>query len=434
MQSTSLAGTMSSDGNEASQPALPGIALFTGGGDKPYATGLARSLAEAGVPIDFVGSDELDIPEIRCLPRLRFLNLRGDQSSDALLWRKVARVLSYYARLIRYCATAKPAVFHILWNNKFEMIDRTLLLVYYRALGKRIVMTVHNVNAAARDGHDSLLNRITLKCQYHLSHHLLVHTTQMRTQLRDDFGVPDGRITTIPFGINATVPDTHLQQSEARLRLGLSMEERVALFFGNITPYKGLEHAVHALARLVQTVPDARLLIAGRPKGDAGYWHHIEADIDALGLGDRITRRIAHIPDDEIEQYFKAADVLVLPYTQVFQSGVLFLGYNFGLPAVVSDVGSMRHDVTEGVTGFVCRPRDPDSLAEALDRYFRSSIYHTLSTHRGLIRDMVSRGHSWNVVASRTRAVYRSLVNDLLPSDHMEGSSSDSVTTSSPLD
>ena len=54
----------------------------------------------------------------------------------------------YYAKLIRYAATAKPKIFHILWNNKFESFDRTLLMLYYRFLGKRIVLTAHNVNAA----------------------------------------------------------------------------------------------------------------------------------------------------------------------------------------------------------------------------------------------------------------------------------------------
>ena len=53
----------------------------------------------------------------------------------------------YYAKLIRYAATAEPRIFHILWNNKFEYFDRTLLMLYYRLLGKKIVLTAHNVNA-----------------------------------------------------------------------------------------------------------------------------------------------------------------------------------------------------------------------------------------------------------------------------------------------
>ena len=61
-----------------------------------------------------------------------------------------------------------------------------------------------------------------------------------------------------------------------------------------------------------------------------------------------MTLRIESVPDAETELYFKAADVLALPYTHVFQSGVLFLGYNFGLPVIASDVASLREDVVEG--------------------------------------------------------------------------------------
>jgi hypothetical protein len=51
---------------------------------------------------------------------------------------KALRVLSYYVRLIRYAATAEAKLFHLLWNNKFEFFDRTLLMLYYKFLGKRV--------------------------------------------------------------------------------------------------------------------------------------------------------------------------------------------------------------------------------------------------------------------------------------------------------
>ena len=91
------------------------------------------------------------MPELLANPRVNFLNLRGDQRSEAGLVTKVLRVLSYYVRLIRYVAKAEPKVFHILWNNKFELFDRTLLMIYYRLMRKRLVFTAHNVNASKRD-------------------------------------------------------------------------------------------------------------------------------------------------------------------------------------------------------------------------------------------------------------------------------------------
>ena len=78
-------------------------------------------------------------------------------------------MFEYYVRLVRYAATAKPKLFHILWNNKFELFDRTVLMLYYKLLGKSIVFTAHNVNAGKRDSNDSWLNRLSLKIQYQLA-------------------------------------------------------------------------------------------------------------------------------------------------------------------------------------------------------------------------------------------------------------------------
>lgn len=386
------------------------VAVLTGGGDRPYALGVAASLIEQGVPFDFIGSDELESPELFAHPLVRFMNLRGDARPDASLPEKVLRVVVYYVRLLRYAATAEPKVFHLLWNNKIESLDRTLVLLYYRLLGKRLVFTVHNVNAGERDGNDSALNRLTLWCQYRLVDHLLVHTLQMKEQLRAKFGVPERKVSVIPFGINSTVPNTAVDSNEARRRLGLSDQDKVVLIFGHIAPYKGLEYLVDAAAMLREEFPKLRVVIAGRPKGNDAYWDAIRGQIGARGLEAQLVAHTWFIPDEETEVYFKAADLLVLPYTHVFQSGVLFLGYNFGLPVVATDVGSLRDEIVEGTTGFVCRPRDASSLAEAIARFFRSELYASLAARRPVIREFAEERYSWRTVGRITRDVYSSLL------------------------
>jgi len=385
------------------------VAVLTGGGDKPYALGLAACLISQDVAFDFIGSDELDSPELHQNPLVRFLNLRSDMRPDTNGARKVLRVLMYYWRLLLYAATAKPKVFHILWNNKLVLLDRTLLMLYYRFLGKRIAFTAHNVNAGRRDGNDSVFNRLTLRIQYHLLDHVFVHTEQMKRELRTDFGVLDTKVSVIPFGINSTVPNTALTSVEARRRLALSSRQKVVLFFGNIAPYKGLEYLIEAMALLVPNEPDYRLIIAGRPKNCAPYWEAIRRRISCPPLRPNVIERVEYVPDGDTEIYFKAADVLVLPYTHIFQSGVLFLGYNFGLPVIASDVGSLKEDIVEGETGFVCKPRDPVDLAKSIETYFRSNLYRQLKTRRQEIQDLANEKYSWRRVGEITQAVYRSL-------------------------
>lgn len=387
-----------------------GVTVLTGGGDRPYALGLASTLVSQGVPFDFIASDELETPELRRNPLVRVLNLRGDVRPGATTARKVWRVLIYYWRLVRYAVTAKPKVFHILWNNKLELIDRTLLLTYYQSLGKRIALTVHNVNARQRDANDTWLNRWTLRIQYHLVDHLFVHTEQMKRALQTEFGVPSRKISVIPFGINSTVPNTALTPEEARVRLGLSAGQKVVLFFGNIAPYKGLEYLIEAMALLVAKEPSYRLVIAGRPKNCQSYWEEIRKRISAFGLARYLIQRIEYVPDADTEIYFKAADVVVLPYTHIFQSGVLFLAYNFGLPVIASDVGSLKEDIVEGRTGFVCKPRDCADLAGSIETYFSSPLFGRLETCRKNIQAFANEKYSWTKVGEITRVVYTELV------------------------
>jgi glycosyltransferase involved in cell wall biosynthesis len=374
--------------------------------------GLATSLVSRGVAVEFIGSDELDCPEVHADPRLTFLNLRGDVSREAGRRARVARVLRYYGRLLRYASTAEPELFHILWNNRFQYFDRTLLTLYYRALGKRVAVTAHNVNAGRRDSSDSLLNRLTLACQYRLAHTIFVHTPKMKRELIEDFGVRENAIAVIPYGINNAVPDSGLTPAEAKASLGVDARDKTLLAFGNIAPYKGLEYAVAAFHRLVRDDPDYRLIIAGRPKrGAEGYLDAIRRTIAAGPAPDRVLQRIEHIPDDAAERYFKAADLLLLPYTDIFQSGVLFFGYSFGLPVVVADVGSLRDDVVPGVTGEVCRPRDADDLRLAIERYFSSDLFRHLDRRRHDIRALVAARHSWDEVGQLTKAAYDAVLN-----------------------
>ena len=386
------------------------ISLLTAGRDRPYALGLAAALTAAGVPFDFVGSNEVDSPELHTSPQIRFLNLRGDQSKEAGLVWKVVRVLAYYFRLLRYAITAKPQVFHILWNNKFELFDRTLLMLFYKLLGKKIVFTAHNVNTRARDADDSWLNRATLRFQYRQCDHIFLHTEKMRAELVSGYGFPASKTSVIPFGINSTVPNTALTTTAARQRLGLGHGEKVLLFFGNIAPYKGVEFLVDAFIEVGRREKNYRLLIAGRPKGSEAYWAGVLAKINTSQVRDQMTVRIEFVPDAETEIYFKAADVLVLPYTHIFQSGVLFLGYNFGLPVLAANVGSLKDEIVESQTGCVFPPADAPALACAIEAYFASDLFKNLDARRGAIQTYANERYSWAKVAAITTRVYAEVV------------------------
>jgi len=386
------------------------ISLLTGGDDPTYALPLSSVLCSKGVNVDFIGSDSMLNSKIPRNENVNYLNFRGDQNPNAPLFQKVFRVLKYYYKLVRYAARTDSKLFHILWLNKFVYFDRTVLNIYYKILGKKLVFTAHNVNAAKRDGHDSLMNRLTLRFMYNTVDHIFVHTEKMKMELIDDFGIEQNKITVIPFGINNVIPQTKLTRSEARQILNLGSKQRVLLFFGQIASYKGLKYLVLALRELAEEFEDIKLVIAGKiKKGHEKYWESVSLLLQERGLREHLIERIEFIPDEEVEIYFKAADVLILPYTFIYQSGPLFLAYNFGLPVIATDVGSFSEEIIEHETGLICKRRDPKDLADKIALYYESQLFKNLESNRANIIRYANEKYSWEKVADITVRVYKNL-------------------------
>jgi D-inositol-3-phosphate glycosyltransferase len=392
-------------------PAAIKVSLLTGGIDRPYAFGLAMALAAKNVQVDVIGNDTVDSPEMHGTANITFLNLWPARQPKPSLIEKVSRTLQHYIFLIRYAAKASPRVFHILWNSKIQLFDRTVLMVYYKLLGKRIALTAHNVNEAKRDSQDTWLNRIALRVQYRLCDHIFVHSQKMKIELVEDFGVKDRSVTVIRHPINNAFPDTKLTPSEAKNRLGLESTNKTILCFGRIKPYKGIEYLLSAFRILAAKDWRYRLIVAGEvQKGHGGYLDSLVQAIPLELERGQVLLKTQFIPDEDMEVYLKAADVLVLPYKTIFQSGVLFLGYSFGLPVVATDVGSFREEIVDGRTGFVCAPGDPVELAKTLRTYFASDLFKNLNVRRQDIKDYAAEHHSWNAVAELTRKAYAELL------------------------
>lgn len=384
------------------------ISLLTGCNDKHYQIGLLSGLVNNGAEVDFIGND--DMKEAEHYANTRYLNLRGNQDPEAGTREKISRVLVYYWKLFKYAATTDSPVFHIQWLNKFVYFDRTLLNIYYKALGKKLVYTAHNIDATVRDGGGSFFNRWTLGFMYKSTDHIIVHTEKMKQQLIDDFGIVKDKISVIPHGIHNAIPETELTPQEARNKLGIRPDEQVMLFFGNILPYKGLEYLLLALKKLREHGHDnVRLIVAGRINKDPAYKKKIDSILAEHDLHDCVDMKTEFIPDDDVEVLYKSADVCILPYVYIFQSGILFVSYNFGLPVIATDVGSLREEIIENETGYICKPEDPDDLAEKIEQYFNSELYRNLSANRLSIREYARDKYSWNKVGEKTVQVYKGL-------------------------
>jgi glycosyltransferase involved in cell wall biosynthesis len=388
------------------------IALLTGGQDPPYARGLLRQLLMRGVDVACVGSDELAGSRSPGPGSLEFHNLVGSQEPASAV-RKVWRVLRYYGRLVVFAARSDAVVFHILWFRKFPRCEGTLLNVYFKLLGKKLVYTAHNVDGHARDGKPgSVLDTLALRFLYRSVDHILVHTPAMKRELVERFGVANDKVTVVPFGINDVIPVATMSRMVARERLGVAPDARALLFFGNIAPYKGLEDLLRALAELVAMDKRFTLLLAGpvRDKSCQPYWTSVQGLIESLGLREHVRKTVDYIPDGDVGMFFRAADVSVLPYRRIYQSGVLALSYAQGLPAIVADAGSLAEQVSEGKTGFVFQPGDVAGLVRKVHEYFASDVFENLELASEGIRAYGVERFSWSSNADTTVSLYERLM------------------------
>ena len=154
----------------------------------------------------------------------------------------------------------------------------------------------------------------------------------------------------------------------ARKNIGIEREEKIMLFFGFIRKYKGLDILLDALALIKKenTSTSLKVLVAGEFYEDRKLF---DAQIARLSLENMLILRTDFIPDNEVRNYFCAADVVIQPYRNATQSGVTPLAYHFEIPMIVTNVGGLPSLVPDDVVGLVAEPT-AKSISEKINEYF----------------------------------------------------------------
>jgi len=161
-----------------------------------------------------------------------------------------------------------------------------------------------------------------------------------------------------------------LTPDEAREQFNLKPGIPVVLFFGFIKPYKGLHVLIDAIPQVRAELPDVQFLIAGEFYGDREAYLE---QIQNLNAGDALQLHDDYIPNEQVQAFFRAADVVVLPYISATQSGIIQIAYSFDKPVITTRVGGLPEVVLDGKTGFVVPPQDSVALAKAIIRFFQEN-------------------------------------------------------------
>jgi glycosyltransferase involved in cell wall biosynthesis len=182
----------------------------------------------------------------------------------------------------------------------------------------------------------------------------------------------------------------------AREKLGISPGKKVLLFFGFIRQYKGLDVLLEALNML----PDEyHLVVAGEVYGKFDNYREI---IEKHNLQHKLTINNNYISDDETPLYFSAADVCMLPYKSATQSGIVGISYNFGLPVIATDVGSLGEMIRPYETGMMVDKASPELIKNAVIDYFRNGKAQTYSENIEKYKKIAS----WESLANNILELY----------------------------
>jgi D-inositol-3-phosphate glycosyltransferase len=233
---------------------------------------------------------------------------------------------------------------------------------------------------------------------------MLASTHDERAQLASLYDADEARIEIVPPGV-----DHHVffpsDRAAARHRLGVDAP-RMLLFVGRIQPLKGIDLAVRTLAVLDD--PKTTLVVVGGPSGPDGNreLHNARRLAAELGVGDRI-RWVRPQRHDRLADYYRAADVCIVPSHSESFGLVALEAAACGTPVVAAAVGGLRSLVDHEHTGYLVEGRDPASFAGPVDALLSDDM---LASEIGVSAAARSLRYSWDMTAARLRRLYGDLV------------------------
>lgn len=223
----------------------------------------------------------------------------------------------------------------------------------------KILFICHNVFPHERFPMDKWLTKVTLKpADYYIT-----HSNSDAEDLKSIIKNPDLRITVHPA--YNFFKQKNMKKEDARKALDIKKEEKAILFFGLVREYKGLRHLLNAM-KLLRGLK-VKLIIAGDFAGE-------RVTYDTMIKNNKINEDVkiydGHIPIGEVEKFFAACDLVVLPYESATQSGVIQVAYSFGKPVLATRVGGLPDVVINGETGYLVEPQNPEQIASAIIDFY----------------------------------------------------------------
>lgn len=294
-------------------------------------------------------------------------------------------------RFLWHCVTFRPQIIHLQGAQHPALY--ILLWAMLRLLGRAsFVYTPQDVLPNSLRPYHIRAFRFL----YARMRHVFLNAKQNEPLVVENFAVPRERITVLPIADLTAFVREHVPAERPDIPVG----SRVVLCFGLIEPRKGIHTLLSAAPEFLRQVPEALLVIVGKPLMDITPLQH---QLTELGLQTRVRLVPQYVSFAQMAGYFTAARLLVLPYENGWNSGVLASAFGFGKPVVATRVGGFDEVVTDESTGLLVPPKDPAVLAQAIVRLLRDEALYA----RMVANVQAAAGDiSWEAIARITEGRY----------------------------
>jgi D-inositol-3-phosphate glycosyltransferase len=355
------------------------------GGMDYYDYGLSMGLGYSGIDVTLYTSQETILREFKNVKTTYFF--KGVWKSNFFL--KTCRYIFGHIRAFLDIRKHGGQVVHLHFFV-IRSIDLLVLLIA-KLFRLKIVVTIHDVT-----GFDQRANKYIEQYTYSLIDEIIVHNKTSKQVLESK--LPKNKsLSIIPHGnylpFISRIPDT----------TGTTF---TLLFFGQIKKVKGLDILLEAIQRLKTDGVIVSVIIAGKAwKSDLDEYKRM---INEFGIQDFIETDFRYIPDQEVADYYSRAHLVVLPYKEIYQSGVLLLTMSYGKPVICSDLHAFTEIIKDGVNGYLFRTQNPDDLADKIKGIMKNrlALENVVSEANLTIED----DYDWRKIGKDTALIYRKLL------------------------
>ena len=332
----------------------------------PYDHALCESLVKVGCRVDFFGSFYVHTEWKHCANYSRknhfykFTNWLYKGRAKGFLRRYIKSIEHIFsmAHFIWLIKSLQPDVIHFQWSQ-LPFIDRFFLPILKKI--SPLIYTVHN--STTLHGERPLFYFIQRIDSSFLNNFdcCIAHTNYSKKTIAEKLSIST---VVIPHGLLSYYSKDGQFEGAVTNKYKISSEERIILFFGNISHYKGLDILIEAFALFSESeLLATRMLVVGRPNFPIKPLQDLA---ESMGVARRIIWDLRYISEEEVHPIISACSLMVMPYRHIDQSGVLMTVINYGKPIVASRLGGFEEIIKDGIHGKLVTPENPKELAAAL--------------------------------------------------------------------